>query len=181
MGIPTQPNRTGKATASDTVQTPIYIAKMIVSFFSPQGLILEPCRGLGNIYEELPEPKDWCEITEDKDFFDYQTKVDWIITNPPFSIYDRFLSHCFDIADNVVLLAPIAKAFKSMRVERMVDKYGGLKSIWFIGSGTQCGFAFGFPTGCLYYKRGYKGKIERFVGAMKQIAILNWEVIDEVR
>ena len=171
MGIPTQPNRTGKATASDAVQTPEVIAKMIVSAFSPTGLILEPCKGQGNIYKELPEPKEWCEIAQGRDFFDYHSKVDWIITNPPFSIYDRFLAHCFDVADNVVLLVPIAKAFKSMRVERMVDKYGGLKAIWLIGSGTKCGFAFGFPTGCLYYQRGYKGKIERLVGVTK------WKVI----
>lgn len=163
MGIPTKPNKTGNATVSDNVQTPINIAKMIVSMFSPQGFILEPCRGDGNIYNELPEPKDWCEIKEGKDFFDYRCKVDWIITNPPFSIYDRFLEHCFTIADNVVLLVPIAKAFKSMRIERIVDTYGGLKTIWLIGSGSKCGFAFGFPTGCLYYQRGYRGKIERIV------------------
>ncbi len=167
MGIPTQPNRTGKATASDTVQTPVYIAKMIIKKFQPTGVCLEPARGDGNIYNELPEPKRWCEITQGRDFFDYQDRVDWIITNPPFSIYDRFLEHCFEIADNVVLLAPIAKAFKSMKIERLVDNYGGLKLIWLIGSGTQCGFAFGFPTGCLYYQRGYKGKIERYVGVMR--------------
>ncbi len=167
MGIPTQPNRTGKATASDTVQTPVSIARMIVSGFPLQGLILEPCRGQGNIYQALPQPKEWCEITEGRDFFDYHTKVDWIITNPPYSIYNAFLEHCFELSDNVVLLVPIAKAFKSIRVEKMVDEYGGLKTIWLIGSGHKCGFAFGFPTGCLYYQRGYKGKIERFVGAMK--------------
>lgn len=161
MGIPTIPNRTGKATASDSVQTPIKIAKMIVSAFPLQGLILEPCRGIGNIYNELPEPKEWCEIIENRDFFAYNKKVDWIVTNPPYSIYDNFLEHCFEIAENIVLLVPIAKAFKSMKIEKMVDAYGGLKVIWLIGSGTKCGFAFGFPTGCLYYKRDYKGKIER--------------------
>lgn len=164
MGKPTMPNRTGTATASDTVQTPIDVAKMIVSFFVPQGLVLEPCKGDGNIYNELPEPKEWCEIKDGKNFFDYRTEVDWIITNPPYSIYDKFLAHCFELADNVVLLTPIAKAFKSMKIERLVDEYGGLKLIWLIGSGTRCGFAFGFPTGCLYYQRGYKGKIKRIVG-----------------
>jgi len=164
MGIPTIPNRTGKATASDEVQTPVGIAKMIIKAFNPQGLVLEPCAGVGNIFNQLPEPKDWCEITRGRDFFDYYKKVSWIITNPPYSIYDRFLAHCFEVADNVVLLCPIAKAFKSMKIERMVDEYGGLKTIWLIGSGVKCGFAFGFPTGCLHYQRGYKGKIERFVG-----------------
>lgn len=161
MGKPTQPNRTHKSTASDSVNTPHEIASMIVKYFNPSGLILEPCRGYGNIYNVLPEPKDWCEIKQGRDFLEYRGKVDWIITNPPYSIYDIFLQKCFEVADNVVLLTPIAKAFKSMKIERLVDAYGGLKLIWLIGSGTKCGFAFGFPTGCLYYQRGYKGKIER--------------------
>jgi hypothetical protein len=164
MGIPTIPNRTGKSTASDSVQTPIKIADLIIARFNPQGLILEPCRGDGNIYNLLPEPKDWCEISQGKDFFDYHEKVNWIITNPPYSIYDKFLEHCFETADNVVLLCPIAKAFKSMRTEKLVDNYGGLKTIWLMGGGQKCGFAFGFPTGCLYYQRGYKGNIQREVG-----------------
>ena len=165
-GIPTKPNMTGKATASDTIQTNLKIAEMIVEVFNPHGLVLEPCRGNGNIYKYLPEPKDWCEILQGRDFFDYHKKVDWIITNPPYSIYDRFLEHCFEVTDNVVLLVPIAKAFKSMQIERMVDKYGGLSVIWLIGSGTDCGFGFGFPTGCLYYQRGYTGPIERWVGLL---------------
>ena len=108
----------------------------------------------------MAEPKDWCEITEGRDFLKYDKKADWIITNPPYSIYDNFLEHCFEVSDNVVLLVPIAKAFKSMGVEKLVDKYGGLKEIFLMGGGQKCGFAFGFPTGCLYYKRGYKGDIK---------------------
>ena len=164
MGIPTKSNRTGKATASDSVQTPINVARMIIEAFNPSGLILEPCSGFGNFYSQLPSPKDWCEINRGKDFFNYKTKVNWIITNPPYSIYDTFLEHSFEIANNVVFLCPIAKAFKSMRIEKLVDAYGGLKTIWLIGSGISCGFAFGFPTGCLHYQKGYKGKIERWVG-----------------
>jgi hypothetical protein len=85
--------------------------------------------------------------------------VDWIVTNPPYSIYDQFLEHCFELADDVVLLVPIAKAFKSMRIQRLVDSYGGLKEIYLIGAGSKCGFPVGFPTGCLHYRRGYTGPI----------------------
>ncbi len=159
-GVPTRPNRTNQATASDTVQTVPHIARSIVRKYQPSGLVLEPCRGEGNIYNELPQPKDWCEITQGRDFFDYRQQVDWIITNPPYSIYDKFLEHCFEVAGNVVLLCPIAKAFKSLGIENMVSSYGGLKEIWLIGSGQACGFAFGFPTGCLYYQRGYVGSIK---------------------
>ena len=161
---PTKSNRTGKATESDNVMTPTHIAEAIVERYKPKGFVLEPARGTGNIFNELKKPKDWCEINQNRDFFDYNKKVDWIITNPPYSIYDLFLEHCFEVADNVVLLVPIAKAFKSMRVEKMVSEYGGLKEIWLMGSGTKCGFAFGFPTGCLYYKRGYKGDIKYVIG-----------------
>lgn len=164
MKKPTQPNRTGKATASDAVMTPNHIAKAIIERYKPTGFSLEPCMGIGNIYNLLPEPKDWCEITKGRDFLAYKGIADWIITNPPYSIYDMFLEKCFEVADNVVLLCPIAKAFKSLKIENLIDSYGGLKEIWLIGSGHSLGFAFGFPTGCLYYKRGYKGMINRIVG-----------------
>jgi hypothetical protein len=160
---PTKPNKTGKATAADTVMTPPEIARLMVSMFKPSGTVLEPCRGTSNIFNELPNPKDWCEITEGRDFFDYSGKVSWILTNPPYSIYDLFLAKCFEVADNIVLLVPLAKAFKSMKIERMVDDYGGLKKIVLVGGGGKCGFAFGFPTGFLHYQRGYKGPIERIV------------------
>jgi hypothetical protein len=156
---PTRANKTGIATKEDEVMTPPHIARMVIDHFKPTGTVLEPARGTGNFFEQLPVPKDWCEISRGRDFFDYVEKVDWIITNPPYSIYDRFLDHCFELADNVALLVPIAKAFKSMAIQRKVDSYGGLKEIYVIGSGSTCGFPVGFPTGCLYYQRGYKGPI----------------------
>ena len=160
---PTQPNRTGKATAADIVQTPIEIAKKIITHYSPTGKCFEPCRGSGAFYKFLPEPKDWCEIVDGRDFLKYKGHVDWIITNPPYSIYNEFMQHCFEVADNVVFLCPIAKAFKSLSVERIVSNYGGLKEIWLIGSGGKCGFAFGFPCGCLYYQRDFDGKFIRYL------------------
>jgi len=145
---PAKANKTGKATATDTVMTPIHIAEKIVKHFNPTGKLLEPARGTGNFHNLMQG--EWCEITEGRDFFDYKEKVDWIITNPPYSIYDQFLEHCFEVADNVVLLVPIQKAFKSLKNQRLVDSYGGLKEIVILGSGGACGFAFGFLTGCLY-------------------------------
>ncbi len=158
---PTRPNRTGRPTAADSVMTSMNVAKEVLERYKPSGRLLEPCRGTGNIYGLMEGSKDWCEITEGRDFMDYEGRVDWIVTNPPYSTYNEFLGKCFEVADNVVLIVPIAKAFKSMSIERLVDEYGGLKEIWLMGSGTKLGFGFGFPTGCLYYKRGYKGTITR--------------------
>ncbi len=156
---PTKPNRTGIATASDVVMTPEPIAKVVVEHYNPTGSILEPACGTGNILKYLPEA-EWCEISKGKDFFDFNKQVDWIITNPPYSIYDKFLEHCFEVADNVVLIVPIAKAFKSLKTESIIEDYGGLKEIWLMGGGNSLGFNFGFPSGCLYYKRDYRGDIK---------------------
>lgn len=156
---PTRPNTSGKATAEDAVMTPPNIAKRIIKRYNPRGLILEPAKGTGSFYNQLPEPKAYCEIAEGKDFFNWHDKVDWIITNPPYSIYDRFIRHCFEVADNIVLLVPIVKCFKSIGILKDVNNYGGLKEIWVLGSGTKCGFKIGFPVGCLYYQRGYGGKV----------------------
>ena len=161
MSGPTQPNKTGKSTPNDVVMTPPETAQWIINHYNPQGEILEPCRGDGKFYNLFPQnSRHWCEISENKDFFDFKDKMDWIITNPPFSIYDDFLSHSFKIADNVVFFCPLNKAFKSQKMDKVIQNYGGLKEVVAMGGGGMHGFPFGFPVGCLYYKRDYTGDIK---------------------
>jgi len=154
-----RPNKTKVATANDVVYTNSASAQTIIDHFRPTGSILEPCRGGGAFYDQFQEPKFWCEITEGRDFFDFQGKVDWVITNPPFSIFDAFLEKCFEVADHVVLFIPLPKVFKSMKIDKMITAYGGLKEIVHMGSGGKHGFSFGFPVGCVYYQKGYRGPI----------------------
>lgn len=155
-----KPNKTKKQNQTDKIMTNESLAIKIIKHFNPTGLILEPCRGTGSFYNNFNIEKDWCEIDENKDFFEYNKKANWIITNPPYSIYDSFLLKAFEVADNVVFLVPLAKAFKSKKIQDAIDEYGGLKEILYIGGGGQIGFPFGFPCGCLYYKKGYKGDIK---------------------
>lgn len=157
---PTKANKTGVATANDVVMTLPQSAQQIMNHYNPQGTILEPCRGTGIFYNLMdPNKRDWCEISEGVDFFDYSKKVDWIITNPPFSIFDDFLKKSFEVADNVVFFCPLNKVFKSMKIDRMIQQYGGIAEVIHMGGGGRHGFPFGFATGCIYYKRGYDGPI----------------------
>ena len=157
-GIPTKPNKTGKATAADTVYTKKETAEWIVSYFKPHGFVLDASAGGDVFFNCFQGSTAWrCEISDGLDFFKWDKPVDWIITNPPYSIYDSFLEHAFNVSDNVVFFVPIAKAFKSNKIQQMVIKYGGLKEIVYMGGGSKHGFAFGFPVGCLHYQRGYKG------------------------
>lgn len=145
-------------TKTDKVYTPTTIAKLIIDKFQPTGKILDAFKGNGAFYDNYPEEleKDWCEIDEGKDFFEYKEHVDWIITNPPYSIYDEVMEHSFEIADNIVYLVPLSKVVSSLGRIKKIFEYGGVPYIYIIGA-SRCGFPFGFPACAIHMKRGYKG------------------------
>ena len=141
---------------NDVVFTPDWLAKQICGMFAIDGKVLEPCKGEGAFLQYLPKNTDWCEIAEGKNYYDYNEKVDWIVTNPPYSDYNRFLEHSFALAENIVLLVPVAKMFKSMGTLQEIYNYGGFVEIHTLPS-SIAGFPFGFPSAVYYLKRGYKG------------------------
>lgn len=144
---------------TDKVYTPENIAKLIISKFNLSGKVLDPFKGQGAFYNNYPETvkKDWCEIDEGKDFFEYKEHVDWIISNPPYSIYDEVMNHSFEIADNIVYLVPLNKIVSSLGRVKKIKEFGGVPYIYIIGA-SRCGFPFGFPCCAIYVKRGYKGE-----------------------
>ena len=146
----------GHLNPNDVVFTPDWLAKQIVGMFDIKGKVLEPCKGEGVFIQYLPNDTDWCEIAEGKNFYDYDKKVDWLVTNPPYSDYNRFLEHSFNLADNIVLLVPVAKMFQSMGTMSDIFDYGGFVEIHTLPS-SIAGFPFGFPSAVYYLKRGYKG------------------------
>lgn len=154
---------------NDVVFTPEPIAKQICDMFPIQGKILEPCKGDGAFLKYLPENTEWCEIAEGRNFYDYNEKVDWLVTNPPYSDFNRFLEHSFNLAENIVLLVPLAKMFKSMGTIRQVLGYGGIVSIDLLPA-SHAGFPFGFPCAVFYIKRNYQGetKIKLFALTTKE-------------
>lgn len=153
---------------ADIVYTPDHVSKGIVGFLEPSGLCLDPCKGDGSFLKHLPLGSEFCEINEGKDFFDYYTKVDWIIGNPPYSIFDKFLEHSFELSDNVSFLVPTNKVFQRQIIMNMINKYGGIKSIIIYGSGTLIGFPFGFSVGNFHFQKDYKGDTKIIMG-MKTI------------
>lgn len=141
---------------NDVVFTPDWLAERICKSFPVSGKVLEPCKGEGVFLKYLPENTLWCEIVDGKNFYDFQERVDWIVTNPPYSDFNRFLDHCFELSENVVLLVPVAKIMKSMGTLRKIFQYGGIVSCRFL-SGSVAGFPFGFPVGIYHFKKGYIG------------------------
>ena len=110
-----QPNR--NYVSNDDIQTPPLLARRLVRHFRPRGRILEPCKGDGNFLKHLPKSAAWCEIKGGRNFFAWTQKVDWIITNPPWSQMRRFLQQAMSVADQVVFLISLARGMRSWPVE----------------------------------------------------------------
>jgi hypothetical protein len=122
LGILTRPERKDEPERSNTrihrklndiVYTNPVLASALVrhaeGYMKPGGISLDPCRGRGAFYDAMSEPRDWCEISEGKDFFDWHEPVGLIATNAPWSdvepnSYTRIARHAFKIADVVLLL-----------------------------------------------------------------------------
>jgi len=141
----------------DVVYTDDIVAQAIIEFYKPSGVILDPCKGDGAFYRHLPAGSHWCEITEGKDFFAWNTKVDWVIGNPPYSIFANWLYHSMEIADNICYLVPPQKFFYSYKTKKVIDTWGGLKHEFVIGPAAWIGFPFGWVVSAVLLQRGYKG------------------------
>lgn len=142
----------------DIVCTPDVVVLDIINFFKPSGKCLDPCCGSGEFLRHLPVGSDWCEIREGKDFFNYQNQVDWIIGNPPYSIFVDFLRHSFRLAKNVVYLVPTNKIFQSFKIMDQIDEYGGIKAMVVYGGGQRIDMPFGFSVGVFHFVKNYNGK-----------------------
>jgi len=158
----------------DVVYTPPDCAKMIVDRFNPTGRILEPCRGRGAFTDLMPGC-EWCEIEQGRDFFAWTEPVDWIVSNPPYSVFDAWLDHSFRLADNVVYLIPFDKIFKSMGTINKVFEYGGIRTA-IVMPARWAGFPFGFPCGAFHFARGWKGPMQiEFAGGRHNESIKRGE------
>lgn len=149
---------------SDIVYTPDFVSKNIMDSLKPKGKCLDPCKGDGAFYKYMPKGSDYCEIQEGKDFFDYNSYIDWIIGNPPYSIFEQFLKKSFEISDNVSFLVPTNKIFQRQLIMEMINKYGGIKSIIIYGSGQLIDFPFGFSVGNFHFQKDYKGAADFKLG-----------------
>ncbi|QZI87820.1 hypothetical protein SIPHO054v2_p0019 [Vibrio phage 103E44.1] len=149
---------------NDKVYTPQHIVNDVMLNFSHlisrSDILMEPFKGEGVFYNEFKKYTDkhpiWCEIDLGVDFFNYEGSVDWIITNPPYSIFKEVLTKCLSVADNIVFVIPIGKLLTSMpRLTEIVRCGYGIREVFYLGSGRKLGFPFGFPVAAVHIKKGW--------------------------
>lgn len=140
----------------DRVWTPDWAALDMIQHFGPTGRILEPFRGAGVFLKYMPSA-EWCEVDEGRDFFKWTERVDWIVTNPPFSLLRDCWRHAARVSDNIVFLCVVRNFFTSDGFMREVESYGGFAEIRCYGPGGKLGFPMGNLIGAIHCKRGHLG------------------------
>ena len=94
---------------------------------------LDPFKNTGNYYNQYPEnvEKDWTEILEGKDFFEYDGKVDVICSNPPYSILNDVIEKCIKLKPRVISMLIGQGNFTCVRMEKLNKAGYGLTKIHF--------------------------------------------------
>lgn len=143
----------------DVVYTPDWCAADMVRHFKPTGRVLEPCRGGGAFMRYLPPDTFWCEIANGRDFFAWSDPVDWIMTNPPYSLMREFLRHSITVAQNIVFLVPAKNMFSGYGMVREPAGWGGMAEIRWYGTGARLKFPMGNAIAAVRWERGHSGSI----------------------
>ncbi len=118
----------------------------------------------GAFLKYLPEGTDWCEIEKGRNFFEFRKKVDWIVTNPPFSKLTAFLIHSMKYADNIVFLINTPALFTTKRIREIRYNGFGIKEILFVKH-PETFVQTGRQPGAVHLVRGYKESCCKFTYA----------------
>ncbi|OWY06882.1 helix-turn-helix transcriptional regulator [Thioclava sp. IC9] len=144
----------------DRVMTPPALAAAIIAHFADRisGHALDPARGLGAFHDQLPMHLDrfWCELEDGRDFLEWDTQVDWIITNPPWSKIRAFTQHAMTVADHIVWLVPIVNITTKARLRDLRDHGFGIAELVLTETPRDWPQS-GFQLVAAYLKRGHEG------------------------
>ncbi len=97
--------------------------------YSYDDSILDPFYGEGaffNCFQSLSNQNpnnNWLEIEKGKDFFKYNIKHDWIISNPPFSKITEVLKHSLKIANKGIGYIMPSYSLSYSRI-KLMHKFG---------------------------------------------------------
>ena len=147
---------------ADLVMTPRDLAKAIIEHLPLSGTVLDPCRGDGAFFDQLPASVrgEWAEVKDGRDFFEWTQHVNWIVSNPPWSKYRKFAQHAYEVADNVAFLVTINHdlALKA-RLRDMNEAGFGIREVVLTQTpGKETGWPqSGFQLGVVWKQRGFTG------------------------
>lgn len=108
--------------AKDVFYTPLTVVKKHISTLTTnqEDIWLDPFAGKHIYYDNFPtDKKSYCEITENKNFFDFNQHVDVICSNPPYSCIDDVLSHSVKLQPRIISYLLLEGKMTPKRLEFM--------------------------------------------------------------
>lgn len=125
-----------KQVRNDVHYTPPKLAKFAIGMVPIEyrkGVWLDCCRGSGNYYQQFPRAcdREWCEISAGLDFFQYNSPVDVICSNPPYSILDDWLQHSVKLQPKAICYLIGINNITTKRMEAMQNAGYGLTKLHF--------------------------------------------------
>ena len=106
----------------DVFYTPLSVVKKHISSLDAKSddIWFDPFAGKHIYYDNFPsDKKDYCEITEQKNFFEYDKKVDVICSNPPYSCIDQVLEHSVKLQPRIISYLLLEGKMTPKRMEYM--------------------------------------------------------------
>ena len=135
-----KPKKNDKNPAKDLCMTPDYAVRPLVELLKSSdngfNVISEPCSGQGDLVKSLKKygyDVFAGDIATGQDFFaEEQLKYinNPIITNPPYSIKERWIRRCYELTNNWALLLPV-ESLASSRLNEMFQAHGGISVLFF--------------------------------------------------
>ena len=111
-----------RAEAKDVFYTPLSVVKKHISTLDtkPDDVWLDPFAGKHIYFDNFPsDKKSYCEITEQKNFFEFEQKVDVICSNPPYSCIDDVLKHSVKLQPRIISYLLLEGKMTPKRMEYM--------------------------------------------------------------
>lgn len=148
------------APARDLVMTPTNLAAAILAHFGDQmsGRLLDPARGKGAFFDQFPTAldRDWCELSEGRDFLEWNEPAEWIVTNPPWSRLRDFTRHAMTLAPNIIWLAPIVNLTTKARLRDLEAARFGIAELLTVET-PRVWPQSGFQLAAVHIKKGHRG------------------------
>tara|TARA_R110002153_G_scaffold29256_4_gene89909 strand:+ start:1275 stop:1781 length:507 start_codon:yes stop_codon:yes gene_type:complete len=145
MNSKTSHNIKNRKDPKDVFLTPIPLAISQINMidYKDNDIWLDPFKNTGNYYNNYPNNnKDWCEILDDKDFFNYDSEVDIICSNPPYSIINPILEKCISLKPRVISLLLGVNNLTTKRIENMNKAGYGLYKLRMLKVNDWYGMSF---------------------------------------
>lgn len=113
----------------DVVYPPNWVVRDMVDFFKPSGRILEPSAGDGVFFRNTSHRNGVVRDCEGTGFVSWRERVDWIVGNPPYKVFNAWLRHSFNLADNILYIFPLNRFYNDFGMLKDIYQYGGIPTV----------------------------------------------------